>query len=132
MSGERREVDLNALVDEALNLAYHGARAQNASFTLSCAILLLPDDKTKLADHSAGCLGPCHGVRRAPAFMDRTQDFQSQAVRRGLSAGGNRIQTIGPPDKRRWFSFDLSGLFPEKPKVRNPVPFKAVIGWSVL
>ena len=29
-SGERREVDLNALVDEALNLAYHGARAQDA------------------------------------------------------------------------------------------------------
>jgi phosphoglycerate-specific signal transduction histidine kinase len=26
-SGERRSVDLNALVDEALNLAYHGARA---------------------------------------------------------------------------------------------------------
>ena len=28
-SGERREVDLNALVEEALNLAYHGARAQD-------------------------------------------------------------------------------------------------------
>src|SRR4029078_3482355 len=28
-SGERREVDLNVLVDEALNLAYHGARAQD-------------------------------------------------------------------------------------------------------
>ena len=26
-SGERRTVDLNALIDEALNLAYHGARA---------------------------------------------------------------------------------------------------------
>jgi two-component system NtrC family sensor kinase len=26
-SGERRMVDLNALIDEALNLAYHGARA---------------------------------------------------------------------------------------------------------
>jgi two-component system NtrC family sensor kinase len=35
MSGERREVDLNALVDEALNLAYHGARAQNASFNIT-------------------------------------------------------------------------------------------------
>ncbi len=28
-TGERREVDLNALVEEALNLAYHGARAQD-------------------------------------------------------------------------------------------------------
>ena len=28
VSGERRSVDISALVDEALNLAYHGARAQ--------------------------------------------------------------------------------------------------------
>jgi PAS domain S-box-containing protein len=35
VSGERREVDLNALVEEALNLAYHGARAQDASFNIS-------------------------------------------------------------------------------------------------
>jgi len=28
-SAERRVVDLNALIDEALNLAYHGARAQD-------------------------------------------------------------------------------------------------------
>ena len=27
-SGERRMIDLNALIDEALNLAYHGAGAQ--------------------------------------------------------------------------------------------------------
>jgi hypothetical protein len=33
VSGERRVVDLNALIDEALNLAYHGARAQDASFS---------------------------------------------------------------------------------------------------
>ncbi len=34
-SGERRTVDLNALVDEALNLAFHGARAQNRSFNIT-------------------------------------------------------------------------------------------------
>ena len=34
-SGERREVDLNALIDEALNLAYHGARAQDQSFNIT-------------------------------------------------------------------------------------------------
>jgi signal transduction histidine kinase len=34
-SGERRAVDLNALIDEALNLAYHGARAQDPSFNLT-------------------------------------------------------------------------------------------------
>ena len=34
-SGERRTVDLNALIDEALNLAYHGARAQDQSFNIT-------------------------------------------------------------------------------------------------
>src|SRR5205807_7990548 len=35
VSGERRAVDLNGLVEEALNLAYHGARAQDASFNIA-------------------------------------------------------------------------------------------------
>jgi PAS domain S-box-containing protein len=35
VSGERRAVDLNALIDEALNLAYHGARAQDPSFNIA-------------------------------------------------------------------------------------------------
>jgi PAS domain S-box-containing protein len=35
VSGERREVELNALVDEALNLAYHGARAQDPNFNIT-------------------------------------------------------------------------------------------------
>ena len=37
-SGERRQSDLNALIEEALNLAFHGARAQDQSFnvTLEC------------------------------------------------------------------------------------------------
>jgi two-component system, NtrC family, sensor kinase len=34
-SAERRVVDLNALIDEALNLAYHGARAQDQSFNIT-------------------------------------------------------------------------------------------------
>jgi len=35
VSGERRVVDLNGLIEEALNLAYHGARAQDASFNIT-------------------------------------------------------------------------------------------------
>jgi len=35
VSGERRAVDLNALIEESLNLAYHGARAQDASFNIT-------------------------------------------------------------------------------------------------
>jgi signal transduction histidine kinase len=34
-SAERRMADLNALIDEALKLAYHGARAQDQSFYIS-------------------------------------------------------------------------------------------------
>jgi two-component system NtrC family sensor kinase len=33
-SGERRSVDLNSLVQESLNLAYHGARAENQEFKI--------------------------------------------------------------------------------------------------
>jgi signal transduction histidine kinase len=33
-SGERRPVDLNSLVQESLNLAYHGARAENQEFKI--------------------------------------------------------------------------------------------------
>ena len=34
-SGERRPVDINALVDESLNLAYHGARAEKQGFNIT-------------------------------------------------------------------------------------------------
>jgi two-component system, NtrC family, sensor kinase len=56
-SGERRMVDLNALIDEALNLAYHGARAQNQSFNITLErdlarridpIELAPQDMTRV------------------------------------------------------------------------------------
>ena len=31
-SGERRPADINAIVEESLNLAYHGARAEKTDF----------------------------------------------------------------------------------------------------
>jgi GAF domain-containing protein len=34
-SGERQSVEINGLVEEALNLAYHGARAQDQSFNIT-------------------------------------------------------------------------------------------------
>jgi GAF domain-containing protein len=34
-SGERRPVDVNGLVEEAVNLAYHGARAENRDFNIT-------------------------------------------------------------------------------------------------
>jgi signal transduction histidine kinase len=56
-SGERRSVNLNTLVDEALNLAYHGARAQDQSFNVTlqrdlgeriAPITLVPQDVTRV------------------------------------------------------------------------------------
>jgi signal transduction histidine kinase len=56
-SGERRSVDLNALIEEALNLAYHGARAQDQSFNITlerdftqgiAPIELVPQDITRV------------------------------------------------------------------------------------
>jgi len=57
VSGERRVVDLNTLIEEALNLAYHGARAQDQNFniTLECELAhsiapieLVPQDMTRI------------------------------------------------------------------------------------
>jgi signal transduction histidine kinase len=56
-TGERREVDLNALVEEALTLAYHGARAQDQNFNITlerdlddaiAPIELVPQDITRV------------------------------------------------------------------------------------
>jgi signal transduction histidine kinase len=42
-STERRSVDLNATAEESLNLAYHGARAENPAFSVSLHTKLDPD-----------------------------------------------------------------------------------------
>ena len=56
-SGERRSVDLNALIEEALNLAYHGGRARDQSFNITlerdyagglAPIELVPQDITRV------------------------------------------------------------------------------------
>jgi len=41
-SGEHRSVDINTLVEESLNLAYHGARAEKQGFTITLERLLDP------------------------------------------------------------------------------------------
>ena len=42
-SGERRSADINALVEESLNLAYHGARAEKPGFNITLKHDLDPD-----------------------------------------------------------------------------------------
>jgi signal transduction histidine kinase len=57
VSGEHRSVDLNALVEESLNLAYHGAKAQKGDFSITLERLfdpttgevnLLPEEITRV------------------------------------------------------------------------------------
>jgi two-component system NtrC family sensor kinase len=56
-SGERQSLDINSLVDESLNLAYHGARAQDRNFNITLArdldhslapVELVPQDVTRV------------------------------------------------------------------------------------
>ena len=42
-SGERTSVNVNAMVEEALNLAYHGARAEKPGFKVTIETALDPD-----------------------------------------------------------------------------------------
>jgi two-component system, NtrC family, sensor kinase len=42
-SGEQRPADINALLDESLNLAYHGARAEKPGFNITLQRDLDPD-----------------------------------------------------------------------------------------
>jgi signal transduction histidine kinase len=42
-SGERRPTDINAIVEESLNLAYHGARAEKSDFNITLKRDLDPD-----------------------------------------------------------------------------------------
>jgi signal transduction histidine kinase len=44
-SGERQSVNINSLIEEALNLAYHGARAQDQSFNITLERDLDPEAK---------------------------------------------------------------------------------------
>jgi len=56
-SGERQAVDINSLIEESLNLAYHGARAQDQNFNIAlerdfdhsiAPVELVPQDVTRV------------------------------------------------------------------------------------
>ena len=82
--GERREVDLNALVEEALNLAYHGARAQDQSFNIT---LERDFDRGARADR-AGAAGDDPGVSQP--VRQRLLRRQQAAARRQPSRTSGR------------------------------------------
>lgn len=84
-SGERQNANLNALVEEALNLAYHGARAQDQNFNITFEREFDPD------------LGP---VGLVPQDMTRVflnlfgNSFYATAKRQRESGGGEYRPTL--------------------------------------
>src|ERR1700746_1924657 len=112
VSGERRVVDLNALIEETLNLAYHGARAQDQNFniTLECELAhsiapieLVPQDMTRVLLNLFGN-GFYAAARRGleageanfrPVLKVTTQDV-GEAIEIGIRDNGTGI----PPEIR--------------------------------
>jgi signal transduction histidine kinase len=83
-SGERRSADINALVGDSLNLAYHGARAEQASFSITLKHDLDPEA-------GAADLYPQEITR---ALLNLISNGFYAATRRKVEAGDGTIEPI--------------------------------------
>ena len=79
-SGERTETNVNALVDEALNLAYHGARAEKPGFNITIVREL---------DPNAG---------KADLYPQEITRVLLNLISNGFYATAKRRQSGGEPD----------------------------------
>jgi two-component system, NtrC family, sensor kinase len=117
-SGERRSVDINALVEESLNLAYHGARAEKQGFDITMA---------KSFDPTAG------EVDLFPQEITRvllnliSNGFYAATKRKAEATGGDRQPTLAAATKNLGDSVEISirdngaGIPPEvREKLFNP------------
>jgi signal transduction histidine kinase len=83
-SGERRFTDVNALVEESLNLAYHGARAEKSDFTITLRRDFDPDA-------GAAELYPQEITR---ALLNLISNGFYAAIRRKLEAGSETFYPV--------------------------------------
>ena len=117
-SGEHRPVDINALVDESLNLAYHGARAEKRGFNITME---------RSFDPAAG------EVDLFPQEITRvllnliSNGFYAATKRKAETNGGNYEPTLAAATKTLGDSVEIrirdngTGIPPEvKEKLFNP------------
>jgi two-component system NtrC family sensor kinase len=117
-SGEHRPVDINALVDESLNLAYHGARAEKQGFNITLE---------RSFDPAAG------EVDLFPQEITRvllnliSNGFYAATKRKAEANGGNYEPTLGATTKNLGDSVEIrirdngTGIAPEvKERMFNP------------
>jgi signal transduction histidine kinase len=83
-SGERRASDLNALVSESLNLAYHGARAERSDFNITLEQDLDPD---------AGAVD-VYPQELTRALLNLISNGFYAAVKRKKEADGNAFEPV--------------------------------------
>ena len=85
-SGEHRPVDINALVEESLNLAYHGARAEKQGFTITLQRSLDPAtgaaESSRRTSHGCRTLFPMAFMRRPSAKQRETATTTSRTCSR--------------------------------------------------
>ena len=117
-SGERRPVDINALVDESLNLAYHGARAEKQGFNITLE---------RSFDPAAGevDLFPQEITRALLNLI--SNGFYAATKRKAESNGGDYEPTLAVATKNLGSSVEIrirdngTGIPPEmKEKLFNP------------
>ena len=91
-SGEHRSVDINALVEEGLNLAYHGARAEKQGFNIKLE---------KSFDPNAGeaNIFPQEIMRVLLNLI--SNGFYAAAKRRAETNGGDQEATLAAATKNR-------------------------------
>ncbi len=117
-SGEHRPVDINALVDESLNLAYHGARAEKQGFNITLE---------RSFDPAAGevDLFPQEITRALLNLI--SNGFYAATKRKAETNGGNYEPTLAATTKNLGDSVEIrirdngAGIPPEvKEKMFNP------------
>ena len=117
-SGEHRPVDINALIDESLNLAYHGARAEKQGFTITLE---------RSFDPAAGevDLFPQEITRALLNLI--SNGFYAATKRKAEANGGNYEPTLAAATKNLGDSVEITirdngtGIPPEvKEKLFNP------------